>query len=92
MIDMTMHCFWVIKELLPVFSPQYIHNTGSSSTSWKIISDRKIVFWSDLDPFSGSFGCVIWYFNGHHHGGPGATPTFPQKVEFLQEVGVASPR
>jgi hypothetical protein len=60
-----------------------------------IISDRNIVFWSDLDPFYGSFGCVIWYFNEqgrvwHHHGG--ATPTFPQKLEFLWEVGVAPPQ
>ena len=22
-----------------------------------------MIFWSNLDPFAGSFGCVIWYFN-----------------------------
>jgi hypothetical protein len=22
-----------------------------------------MIFWSDLDPFAGSFCCVIWYFN-----------------------------
>ena len=28
-----------------------------------IISGRNLIFWPDLDPFAGSFGCVIWYFN-----------------------------
>jgi hypothetical protein len=32
-------------------------------TKETVISDRNIIFWSDLDPFAGSFGCVIWYFN-----------------------------
>ena len=39
---------------------------------------RNIVFWSDLNPFSGSFVCAIWYFNGEW-GGFGIIILFSRK-------------